>query len=163
MDFMEELRQNAAAYDEKQIDLQSIHFQQGREIAKAYVDMMKSYARLNVQSGRYEQAEGKMIVKGFCRLEEAHFDKPLLKRNRKQSFWTAQWTETVTLHKRESALYDAFTTSFTEFCRHAHIRIGELSALVRDKNGKLNQQPFPVTVTLPEYLEAIGFPYIIEF
>ena len=163
MDFMEEMRQNAAAYDEKQVDLQSIWFRQGREIAETYVDMMKGCARLNAQSGRYDLDGDRKVVKGFCRIEEAHFGKPLLKRTKKQSFWTAQWSETVTLRTEKNDLYAAFCTSFADFCRQNHIRIGELRALLRTKDGTLMEREFPLTVTSPEYLEAIGFPYIIAF
>lgn len=163
MNFMNELRQNVAAYGAKQIDMQSIQFQLGREIARAYVDMMKSYARLHALSGRYEQSGDQMVVTGFCRLEEEHFGQPLLERSRKQNFWTAQWTETSAVRKLDSNLYDAFSTSLTEFCEQEGIQIGPLTALVRDKAGALFQDQLPVTVTTPEYLEAIGFPYTITF
>lgn len=161
--FAAALRQDADAHASKQINLQSIHFQQGREIAETYVNMMKSYARLDAQSGRYERDGSAMVVSGFCRIEEPHFDKPLLKRERKQSFWTAQWHETYSLCKPRSDLFDAFCTSFAEFCKAEHIEIGTLCALVRTKSGTLEQRPFPVETVLPEYLEAIGFPYQIRF
>ena len=161
--FTASLRQDADEHASKQINLQSIHFQQGREIAETYVNMMKSYARLDAQSGRYERDGAAMIVRGFCRIEEPHFDQPLLKRTRKQSFWTAQWQETCSLREPKSDLFDAFCTSFAEFCKDEQIEIGALCALVRTKEGKLEQRPFPVQTTLPEYLEAIGFPYQIRF
>lgn len=161
--FAEALRQDADSHTSKQINLQTIHFQQGREIALAYVNMMKSYARLDAQSGRYEREGDDMVVRGFCRIEEAHFDQALLKRERKQSFWTSQWKETVLLRKTQSDLFDAFCTGLAEFCRREHIEIGRLCALVRTKDGKLEQRPFPVETTLPEYLEAIGYPYRIRF
>lgn len=161
--FAEALRQDADSHTSKQINLQTIHFQQGRGIARAYVNMMQSYARLDAQSGRYEQDGDQMIVSGFCRIEAAHFDQPLLKRERKQSFWTAQWTETVSLRKTQSDLFDAFCTSFAEFCRREQIELGPLCALIRTKDGKLMQKPFPVETKLPEYLEAVGFPYRIRF
>ena len=161
--FAAALRQDADAHASKQINVQSIYFQQGREIAQTYVNMMKSYARLDAQSGRYERDGAAMIVRGFCRIEEPHFDQPLLKRTRKQSFWTAQWQETCSLREPKSDLFDAFCTSFAEFCKDEQIEIGALCALVRTKEGKLEQRPFPVQTTLPEYLEAIGFPYQIRF
>ncbi len=161
--FAASLRQDADAHTSKQINLQSIYFQQGREIAETYVRMMQSYARLDAQSGRYERDGEDMVVSGFCRIEEAHFDQPLLKRTRKQSFWTAQWQETTALKSPQSDLFEAFCTSFAEFCKTEQIRIGKLCALVRTKDGKLEQRPFPVTTTLPEYPEAIGFPYQIRF
>lgn len=161
--FAEALRQDADSHTSKQINLQTIHFQQGREIAWAYVNMMQSYARLDAQSGRYAREGDELVVSGFCRIEEAHFDQALLRRERKQSFWTSQWKETVSLRKTQSDLFDAFCTSFAEFCRNEHIEIGQLCALVRTKSGKLEQRPFPVETTLPEYLEAIGFPYRIRF
>ena len=160
--FAEALRQDAESHAAKQIDVQSIYFRQGREIAQTYVNMMKSYARLDAQSGRYERRGGRSIVSGFCRIEEQHFDAPLLKRARKQNFWSAQWHETVSLRK-QSDLFAAFCTSFAEFCAAEQISIGELCALVRGKDGVLVQKPFPVETVLPEYLEAIGFPYSIEF
>ena len=157
------LRQDANAHTSKQINLQSIHFQQGREIAQTYVNMMKSYARLDAQSGRYERIGNDMVVSGFCRIEEHHFDTPLLTRKRKQSFWTAQWHETYALRKPPSDLFEAFCTSFAEFCKDENIEIGQLCALVRTKSGKLEQRPFPVETALPEYMEAIGFAYRIRF
>lgn len=161
--FAAALRQDADSHSSKQINLQTIHFQQGREIARAYVNMMESYARLDAQSGRYEREDGAMVVSGFCRIEEAHFDQAIVKRERKQNFWTAQWKETVLLRKHQSDLFEAFCTSFAEFCRREHIAIGQLCALVRTKDGKLVQKPFPVETALPEYLEAIGYPYRIRF
>ncbi len=161
--FAASLRQDADAHTSKQINLQSIHFQQGREIAETYVNMMKSYARLDAQSGRYERDGTEMVVSGFCRIEEVHFDTPILKRARKQSFWTSQWQEICTLRSSQSDLFEAFCSSFEEFCKVEQIQIGTLCALVRRKDGKLEQRPFPVNTTLPEYLEAIGFPYQIRF
>ncbi len=162
-EFAASLRQDADAHVSKQINLQSIHFQQGREIAQTYVNMMKSYARLDVQSGRYVREGSRMVVSGFCRIEEAHFDQPLLKHSRKQSFWTAQWHEISTLRTPQSDLFEAFYTSFAEFCKAEHIETGQLCALIRTKDGKLEQRPFPVETVLPEYLAAIGFPYRICF
>ncbi|MCQ2408399.1 MAG: hypothetical protein MJ065_07740 [Oscillospiraceae bacterium] len=161
--FAAALRQDADAHASKQINVQSIYFQQGREIAQTYVNMMKSYARLDAQSGRYEREGGTLVVKGFCRIEEAHFDSLILTRKRKQSFWTAQWTEAVSLRQKRSDLFDAFLSSFAEFCELENIRIGRLCALVRTKDGKLEQRDFPAAFTLPEYMEAIGFPYEIRF
>ncbi len=161
--FAASLRQDADAHTSKQINLQSIHFQQGREIAQTYVNMMKSYARLNAQSGRYERDGEKMVVSGFCRIEEVHFDQPILKRARKQSFLTGKWHGTCTLRHPQSDLFEAFCTSFQEFCKMEQIQIGALCALVRKKDGTLEQRPFPVNTILPEYLEAIGFPYQIRF
>ena len=157
------LRQDADSHVAKQIDVQSILFQQGREIARTYIDVMTSYARLDAQSGRFEQDGSSRIISGFCRIDEAHFDQPLLKRERKQSFWTAQWAETVSLEKHQSDLFSAFCTSFAEFCRAGQIEIGTLCALVRTKNGSLEQKPFPVQTVLPEHVEAIGYPYKIRF
>ena len=159
----ETLRRDAASHTAKQIDIQSIYFQQGRDIAKAYIEVMKSYARLDAKSGKYEQDGDYAVVSGFCRLEEHHFGNMLLKRTQKQNFWTAKWHETVTLRVKQSDLFDAFCTSFAEFCREENIRIGDLCALVRTKEGKLEQRPFPVETVLPEYTEAIGFPYQVRF
>ncbi|HBI85187.1 MAG TPA: hypothetical protein DDX71_02705 [Ruminococcus sp.] len=163
MQFAEALRQDAESHAAKQIDVQSIYFRQGREIARTYVNMMKSYARLDAQSGRYERSGGRRIVNGFCRIEERHFEAPLLKRTRKQNFWSAQWHETASLLRGQNDLFAAFCTSFAEFCAAEQIKVGELCALVRGKDGALVQKPFPVETVLPEYLEAIGFPYSIEF
>ena len=40
---------------------------------------------------------------------------------------------------------------------------GILAGLLRTKTGTLEERSFPLTFTSPEYLEAIGFPYIIAF
>ena len=158
----ETLRRDADSHTAKQIDIQSIYFQQGRDIAKAYIEVMKSYARLDAKSGKYEQDGDYAVVSGFCRLEEHHFEM-LLKRTQKQNFWTAKWHETVSLRVKQRDLFDAFCTSFAEFCRSENIRIGDLCALVRTKDGKLEQRPFPVETVLPEYTEAVGYPYQIRF
>lgn len=163
MEFMATLRRDAEALAEKQIDLQSIHFRQGREIALAYVGMMKSYARLNVMSGHFTKDGERSVVQGFCRVESQHFDAPLTVSDMKQSFWTAQWTETVSAANRND-LFEAFCTSFSEFCGKEGIRVGELSALIRTKEGELMTKRLPVTVKVPsEQIEAIGFPYEITF
>ena len=159
----ETLRQDADSHNAKQIDIQSIYFQQGRDIAKAYVEVMKSYARLDAKSGKYEQDGDYAVVSGFCRLEEHHFGDMLLKRTQKQNFWTAKWHETVMLRVKQRDLFDAFCTGFAEFCKKENIRIGELCALVRTKDGGLEQRPFPVETVLPEYTEAVGYPYQIRF
>lgn len=161
--FAAALRQDADAHNSKQINLQSIHFQQGREIAQTYVNMMKSYARLDAQSGRYERDGDRMVVSGFCRIEEVHFDTPLITRMRKQNFWSAHWHENCALRKPQSDLFAAFQTSFAEFCAEEDIVIGKLCALVINKDGRLEQRPFPVETVLPEYLAAIGYPYQIRF
>lgn len=163
MSINEQLRADAAAHVEKHIDMHSILYRQGREIAQTYVRMMMSYARLDVQSGHYTQLPETMAVNGFCRIEERHFEKPLLKRTRKQSFWTSQWAETVTLQPLESDLWDAFLSGMGEICRREHIQLGELCALVRTKNGTQETRKLPVKLTLPEFVEAIGFPYQIAF
>lgn len=161
--FAAELRQDADEHASKQINVQSIYFRQGREIAQTYVNMMKSYARLDAQSGRYERDGSALVVRGFCRIEEAHFDALILERSRKQSFWTAQWKETVSLRQKHTDLFDAFLSSFAEFCDAENIAVGKFSALVRTKEGRLEQRDFPVETVLPEHLEAIGFPYEIRF
>jgi len=163
MELMAALRRDADALTEKRIGLQSIHFQQGREIAQTYVNMMISYARLDVQSGHYAIQGDQRIVRGFCRIEEHHFDRKLLQRERKQSFWTAQWTEHISLIREPDDLFEAFCSSFSEFCRENGIDAGAMTALVRSKNGVLTEKPFPLAVTSPETLEAIGFPYEIVF
>lgn len=163
MELISALRRDADALTEKRIGLQSIHFQQGREIANTYVNMMISYARLDVQSGHYAIQGDTCIVRGFCRIEEHHFDRTLLRRERKQSFWTAQWTEHISIIREQGDLFEAFCSSFAEFCRENGIETGELTALVRNKSGVLVEEPFPLTVTSPETLEAIGFPYEIAF
>jgi len=163
MKLLQTLQRDADALTEKQIGLQSIHFRQGREIASTYVNMMISYARLDVQSGHYEIQGEERIVRGFCRIEEHHFDRQLLHRKRKQSFWTAQWSEEITLLRQGSDLFEAFCSSFAEFCEENGIAVGKLCALIRGKNGTVSEKPFPVTVTTPETLEAIGFPYEIVF
>ena len=159
----ETLRRDAASHTAKQIDIQSIYFQQGRDIARAYIEVMKSYARLDAKSGKYEQDGDYAVVTGFCRLEEHHFGNILVKRTQKQNFWTSKWHETVTLRVKQSDLFAAFCTSFAEFCKNENIRIGELCALVRTKDGGLEQRPFPVETVLPVYTEAVGYPYQIRF
>ena len=159
----ETLRRDANSHTAKQIDIQSIYFQQGRDIARAYTEVIKSYARLDAKSGKFAQDGDYAVVSGFCRLEEHHFGDTLLKRTQKQNFWTSKWHETVSLRVKQRDLFDAFCTSFSEFCRDENIRIGELCALVRTKDGKLEPRPFPVETVLPEYTEAVGYPYQVRF
>lgn len=163
MQILDQLRADAASHMEKNIDLHTIVYRQGVEIARTYVNTIKSYARLDVQSGQVLQNADTMLVRGFCRIEEHHFDQPLLRRERKQRFWTARWEENVSLLKQNSDLFDSFLTSMEGFCREEGIELGELCALIRTADGKQAQQKFPVCVTQPAYFEAIGFPYQIVF
>lgn len=168
--FASALRQQAEAHGAVQVDLHSILFQQGRAIARAYVDMMKSYAGLTARSGRYVQQGDRMVVTGFCRIEEEHFDKePLLLRekHRKNPLMTrlsdlSELTE-QRYSVRASDLFDAFCTSFSEFCRAEGIKTGALSILVRKKDGSTEFRELPATLRGAEHAEAIGFPYQIEF
>lgn len=159
----EQLHKDALAHVEKNIDLHSIRFRQGREIAQTYVSMMVSYARLDVQSGNFTRKADCMEVTGFCRIEERHFEQPLLKRTHKKNFWTSQWQESITLCRLDSDLYEAFLASLEEFCREQRIALGNLCALVRTKQDKLEYRELPLLLNYPACLEAIGFPYRIEF
>ena len=163
MQLHDRLRADAASHVEKHIDMHAILYQQGREIAQTYVNMMVSYARLDVQSGHFDRTAHGMLVNGFCRIEERHFEQPLLIRERKQSFWTSRWIEEVSLNKQGSDLLESFLTSMEGLCREQGITLGELCALVRTKSGKEEQRKLPLQLILPEYVEAVGFPYQIEF
>lgn len=163
MMFTEELRRAAVSHGEKQINLQSIRFQQGREIARTYIDVMKSYARLNVHSGNFEHENGRMLVRGFCRIEEQHFDSPLMTRSAKLDFLTSRRVEKISLIGSGSDLFDAFCSSFVEFCEMEDIAIGSLCALVRTKKGELAERGFPLKLAASESLVSIGYPYIIAF
>ena len=169
-DFAAELRQKAEAHGAAQVNMQSILFQQGRAIARAYVDMMKSYAKLTAQSGRYVRQGDKMVVSGFCRIEEEHFGQDALMQLEKQKVHvlTAKLSElgelsrrTVTM--RESDLFAAFCTSFSEFCTQEGIKTGSISLLVRKKDGTTEQRPLPAVISGSEHAESLGFPYQIEF
>ena len=164
-DFANELRKKAEAHDAVQIDLQSIVFQQGRQIARAYVDMMKSYAVLTAQAGGYEQADGRMVVSGFCRIEEEHFGRQPLIVKQKQSILRAKLSELggCSLNLRSTDLFAAFCTGFAEYCAAEGIRLGSLSLLVRKRDGSRETREFPASLLVSEYAEAIGFPYQIEF
>ncbi|MBR6421058.1 MAG: hypothetical protein IKS42_12045 [Oscillospiraceae bacterium] len=168
--FASELRAKAEAHGAVQVDLHSILFQQGRAIARAYVDMMKSYAGLTARSGRYQQQGDRMIVTGFCRIEEEHFDRePLLVREQHlHNPLTAKLSDLGRLREqefsvRESDLFAAFLTSFSEFCAAEGIRTGALSMLVRRKDGSTEVRELPAALRGSEHAEAIGFPYQIEF
>ena len=104
-----------------------------------------------------------MLVSGFCRIEERHFEQPLLVRERKQNFWTSRWVEDISLGRSGSDLLESFMTSMEGLCREQGIRHGELCVLVRTKSGREEQRKLPLQLILPEYVEAIGFPYQIEF
>lgn len=163
MQLHDRLRADAASHVEKHIDMHTILYQQGREIAQTYVNMMVSYARLDVQSGHFERTAQGMLVSGFCRIEERHFEHPLLVRERKQSFWTSRWVEEVSLDKRGGDLLESFLTSMEGLCREQGIRLGELCVMVRTKSGKEEQRKLPQTLVFPEYVESVGIPYQIEF
>lgn len=165
--FADELRQRAAAHGAVQVDLQSILFQQGRTIARAYVDMMKSYAGLTAQSGSYARQDGKMLVSGFCRIEEEHFGKaPLLVRQKRTKSVLHATLSELREHVytvQETDLFAAFCTSFAEFCTAEGIRTGKLSLLVRTKDGSRVIRELPAAVGAGEFAEALGFPYEIFF
>lgn len=169
--FSESLRQAAAMHSAAQIDLQSLLFQQGRDIARAYVDMMKSYAQLSVRSGNYVPEGDRMTVTGFCRVESAHFGKsPLFTEEKahQESIWTARLsklgqrvTRKVTL--QGSDLFASFCTSFAEFCAAEGIRAGTISVLVRKKDGSSEFRPLPAALAANERAECLGFVYQITF
>ncbi len=163
MTINDQLRADAAAHIEQHIDMHSIVYRQGREIAQTYVNMMKSYARLDVQSGNFTQRLDDMLVSGFCRIEERHFGTKLLQTTRKQNFWTTRWAVSYTLMPQNNDLYEAFMASMTEFCRAEQIHLGKLCALVRTKQDTLETKELPLELELPAYVEAIGFPYEITF
>ena len=163
MQIRDQLRADAASHVEKHIDMNTILYRQGREIAQTYVNMMISYARLDVQSGHFERTVNGMLVSGFCRIEERHFEQPLLVRKRKQNFWTSHWVEDISLGKVGGDLLESFMTSMEGLCREQGIRLVELCVLVRTKSGRDEQRKLPLQLVLPEYVEAIGFPYQIEF
>ena len=163
MDISTQLRADAEAHIENNVDLHPIRYRQGREIAQTYVNTMAAYARLDVQSGQFKQLGGRMVVEGFCRLEERHFENAILTRTRSQSFWTAQWREDIALTGKDDDLWTAFLSSLGEICRENGIELGTLSALVCKRDGKREVRPLPVSLTSPGYAEAIGFPYKITF
>ena len=166
-DFARSLREAADTHGAAQIDMQSLLFQQGRDIARAYVDMMKSYARLTARSGNYRPVGGGMIVSGFCRMEDSHFgtEPLLLCQKRTGSILKAQLSDlrNTTLTVRESDLFAAFCTSFAEFCQAEGIQIGALCLLVRRKDGTAEYRGLPAALHGSEHAEALGFPYEISF
>ena len=163
MDISTQLRADAAAHIEKNVDMHTIRYRQGREIAQTYVNTMIAYARLDVQSGQFKQLGDRMVVEGFCRLEERHFERGLLTRTRRQSFWTSQWQEDIALTGQDDDLWTAFLASLGEICRANGIELGTLSVLVCNKDGKRETRPLPASLVSPCYAEAVGFPYRIAF
>lgn len=166
--FAESLRAAAETHGAAQIDMQMLLFQQGRDIARAYVDMMKSYARLTARSGCYQPGEGgKMTVSGFCRMEDSHFGRePLLqKQKRTHSLLSTSLSELrdTALNVRGTDLFSAFCTSFAEFCKAEGIRAGKLCVLVRRKDGTAEYRELPAVLHGSEHAEAIGYPYEITF
>lgn len=169
--FSESLRQAAATHSAAQIDLQSLLFQQGRDIARAYVDMMKSYAQLTARSGNYVPEGDRLTVTGFCRVESAHFGKePLFieEKVHQGSIWTARLSELgrrvtrrIALHSTD--LFEAFCTGFAEFCAAEGIRTSALSVLVRKKDGSSEFRPLPAEIAASEYAESVGYVYSITF
>lgn len=59
-------------------------------------------------------------------------------------------------------LFEAFQTSFAEFCRQEHIVCESFQAKIRKKDGRIVYQPLPVTVTAPDVLDGLGFPFEIR-
>ena len=169
--FSETLRQAARTHNAAQIDLQSLVFQQGRDIARAYADMMKSYAQLTVRSGNYVPDGDRLTVTGFCRVESVHFGKePLFteEKTHQGSIWTARLSElgqriTRRITLRSSDLFAAFCTSFAEFCAAEGIRTGAVSVLVRKKDGSTEYRPLPAEIAANEQAECIGYVYEITF
>lgn len=165
--FAESLREAAALHGHAQIDLQTLIFQQGRDIARAYIDMMMSYARLSARAGRYVPQDGGMTVEGFCRIEAEHFGDPppIQCKKHMQSILRTPIGElrTRSFTVQESDLFSAFCTSFAEFCTAEHIRSGALSVLVRKKDGSTELRPLPAVLFAGEHPEGFGFPYTIFF
>lgn len=169
--FSASLRQAAQTHSAEQIDLQSLVFQQGRDIARAYADMIKSYARLTVRSGNYVPEGGRLTVTGFCRIESVHFGRePLFveEKAHQGSIWTARISElgqrvTRRVRLQSTDLFEAFRTGFAEFCAAEGIRTGELSVLVRKKDGSTEYRPLPAEIAASEYVESAGYVYQITF
>ena len=165
--FAETLRSAAETHDAAQINLQTLVFQQGRDIARAYIDMMKSYARLSARSGNFQPDGSRMVVEGFCRIEQEHFGKePVIRQEKRQtSIWTSTFSELKTRRFSVvgSDLFAAFCTSFQEFCAAEGIRPGVLSVLVRKKDGSSEVRTLPAEIHGGEFAEAFGFPYQITF
>jgi len=162
-----ELREAAALHGDAQVSLQTLIFQQGREIARAYVDMMKSYARLSARSGNYQPEGGALTVSGFCRIEQEHFGRDALIQREKRQTSVLRSTLSELKARRyavvQSDLFAAFCTSFSEFCAAEGIRTGVMSVLVRKKDGTSECRALPAELHGGEYAEAFGFPYEITF
>jgi hypothetical protein len=165
--FAETLRAAAETHDAAQINLQTLVFQQGRDIARAYIDMMKSYARLSARSGNFQPTEGGTVVSGFCRIEQEHFGKePVIRQEKRQtSIWTSTFSELKTRRFSVvgSDLFAAFCTGFAEFCAAEGIRTGALSVLVRKKDGTAEVRTLPAEIHGGEFAESFGYPYEIRF
>ncbi|MBR3678615.1 MAG: hypothetical protein IKL87_00240 [Oscillospiraceae bacterium] len=161
MDFLEQLKQEVETHGAQEIDFKSRRFQHGRDLARTYIDIIKDEARLAVRSGGYEKVGDEIVIYGFCRLTERDFDVPPVQMHRKQSFWTGKWSEEYTLTQGND-LFEAFQTSFAEFCQQEHIVCEAFQAKIRKKDGRTVCQPFPVTITAPDVLEGLGFPFKIR-
>ncbi len=161
------LREAAALHGDAQVSLQTLIFQQGREIARAYVDMMKSYAKLSARSGNYQPEDGALTVSGFCRIEQEHFGRNALIQREKRQTSVLRSTLSELKTRRfavvQTDLFAAFCTSFAEFCKAEGIRTGEMSVLVRKKDGTSEYRTLPAEIHGGEYAEAFGFPYQIIF
>lgn len=160
MDFLEQLKQEVQNHGAQEIDFKSRRFQHGRDLAHTYVDIIKEEARLSARSGQYQQVGLQIVISGFCVLKPNDFDLPPTQMHRSKSIWTGKWSEAYTLTQGND-LFDAFQTSFLEFCQQEHIRIDAFQAKIRTKNGKFVYRPLPLTVTFPETVEGFGFPYEI--
>lgn len=160
MDFLEQLKDEVRTHGEQEIDFRSRRFQHGRDLAQTYIGIIKDEARLAARCGQYQKVGDKIIINGFCRLSERDFDLPPIQMQKKQSFWSGKWSEIYTVTQGND-LFDAFQTSFQEFCGGEGIVCEAFQAKIRKKNGTIVYQLFPVTVTQPDVLESIGFPFEI--
>ncbi|MCQ2434458.1 MAG: hypothetical protein MJ062_04395 [Oscillospiraceae bacterium] len=160
MDFLEQLKQEVQTHGEQEIDFRSRRFQHGRDLARTYIDIIKDEARLSARSGQYQNVGNQVIISGFCRLTDRDFDLPPVQMQKRQSFWTGKWSEEYTLTQGND-LFEAFQTSFAEFCAEEHIAVEQFQAKIRKKDGKIVYRPLPVNVTAPEVLEGFGFPFEI--
>ena len=65
----------------------------------------------------------------------------------------------------ESELFEAFHSAFRQLCEQEHIICHPFQAQIRDGEGRLCYHTLPMTLKKPkkEQIEALGFPYQIEF
>ncbi len=163
MQFIDQLRAEVRLHGDMETDFRSRRYHQARNLAAKYVDMIEEAARIAARSGKYERLEERALISGFLAVSEKDFEEPLILTEKHKRFMHRK-THEIALNP-ENELFAVFLSAFRQLCEAEHIICHPFQAQIRDGEGRLCYHTLPMTLKKPkkEQIEALGFPYQIEF